>query len=370
MQPAEAAGRELARQLRQLREQHWPDRRVTQAEVAEALGGKKKLSESLISSWESTRAPVPPPEHRLHAFVTLFAQERPADGGALRVPDERALTEAQRAWRGAHFDELNQLRSAAQTGQPDKTVRIPLAGPVDSIGGGSWHFSDQRPVTVVCAKLPAKMLEGVTYADADDPDYVRSYTYADLDSIIEIFGHLRAVNPASEVTIRTADDLKEDHYTNHLVLLGGLDWNPVTRDLARRLDLPIRLPRRKDGAGYEVSYEVADGKARDFHPVLEETERGPTLREDVGHFFRGVNPYNKLRSITICNGMFGRGTYGVVRALTDAKFRDRNEQYLAQRFGGAESFSILARVLIVNGEAVTPDWTVPDNRLHEWPAAR
>jgi hypothetical protein len=67
--------------------------------------------------------------------------------------------------------------------------------------------------------------------------------------------------------------------------------------------------------------------------------------------------------------MYGRGTYGAVRALTDARFRDRNEDYVRQRFGHADAFSILMRVRInPNGAVVTPDWTQGDVRLHEWPA--
>jgi hypothetical protein len=65
--------------------------------------------------------------------------------------------------------------------------------------------------------------------------------------------------------------------------------------------------------------------------------------------------------------MFSRGTLGVVRALTDTRFRDRNEAYVRERFAGSDTFSVLSRVPIVNGRAVTPDWTLSDNRLHEWP---
>jgi hypothetical protein len=66
--------------------------------------------------------------------------------------------------------------------------------------------------------------------------------------------------------------------------------------------------------------------------------------------------------------MYGRGTYGAVRALTDAKFRDRNEDYVKQRFRDEPSFSLLMRVRInPNGAVVTPDWTQADDRLHEWP---
>jgi len=73
-----------------------------------------------------------------------------------------------------------------------------------------------------------------------------------------------------------------------------------------------------------------------------------------------------VRTVTICNGMYSSGSYGAVRALTDARFRDRNAAYLQDRFAGSESFCILSRVLVESGPALTPDWTVPENRLFEW----
>jgi hypothetical protein len=66
--------------------------------------------------------------------------------------------------------------------------------------------------------------------------------------------------------------------------------------------------------------------------------------------------------------MYGRGTYGAVRALTDAKFRDRNEEYVRKKFPDSPTFGILMRVRInPNGAVVTPDWTLAENRLHERP---
>jgi hypothetical protein len=64
--------------------------------------------------------------------------------------------------------------------------------------------------------------------------------------------------------------------------------------------------------------------------------------------------------------MYGRGTYGVVRALTDANFRDRNAEYLRTRFGSSDTYCILSRVPIVNGATLTPDWTIGDFRCFEW----
>ena len=102
-------------------------------------------------------------------------------------------------------------------------------------------------------------------------------------------------------------------------------------------------------------------------PGTDATEKG-ILREDVALFARAVNPLNRKRTVTICSGMYGRGSYGAVRALTDARFRDRNADYLRKRFGGSETYCVLTRVTIVNGATVTPGWTTGEYTLFEWSA--
>lgn len=338
--------------------------KVTQLQLAEAFGHDRPLSESLISSWESRRKPVPPPPSRLHAYATFFATRRSVEGKRARLLPDAELKDEERSSRDQLHEELLRLRFLEDAdGQ-----RIPLAGPTGSIGGGTWHFADQMPVTIVCARLPEQLRQQMPYTDPQDPDYVRSYTYADVDALLELFGHIRAVNPAITVRVSTADALEEDDYTAHLVLLGGVDWNPVTTDIIRRLKLPVRQQSRPDEEQYDGYFVVGGDEGRTLAPTLERRDSRVTLREDVAHFYRGPNPDNVHRTITMCHGMFGRGTYGAVRALTDARFRDRNEQYLKERFGGLRAFSLLHKVAIsVHGEALTPDWTIDENRLHEWP---
>jgi hypothetical protein len=90
------------------------------------------------------------------------------------------------------------------------------------------------------------------------------------------------------------------------------------------------------------------------------------LKEDVAQFVHSVSPLNRKRTVTVCNGMHQWGTLGVVRAHSDGKFRDRNEQYLRDRFSGSDTFSIITRVRVVNGRVITPDWSKSEDRLHEW----
>jgi hypothetical protein len=354
--------RRLARRLRELRERHWPDRLLSQSELALAFSRDgKKLGKSQISGWESPKGPAVPSESRLRDYATFFATHRSVEGAAPRLFGEADLTDDERAARDALFDELKALRSGSRAAATGRPGRQRLAGPNDEIGGGRWHFPDERSVTIVVAELPETMRN--KYANPDLPDYVHAYEYADLDALIELYGHVRAVNPTIQVHIRTGATLRPDDYTTHLVVLGGVDWNPAFRELAGRLQLPVRQLRRdtdNDNGGFEV-----DGER--FLPVVDRESDPATLTEDVALFFRGLNPFNDLRTVTVCSGNFGRGTYGAVRALTDARFRDRNERLLDERFGDCPSYGLLFPVSIpLRGEGITPDWSKSSNRLYEW----
>ncbi|MFI9006749.1 helix-turn-helix domain-containing protein [Actinosynnema sp. NPDC053489] len=352
----------LAHRLRALREELWPDVTITQGDLARALGAEKPASVPLLSSWESRTKPKTPPLHRLAAYATFFATRRSVASRPYRLLPVDELTPEELRRREELLRELAELRAAAERRD---------GGPVDATDHadrGFWYFDDRHVITIVVAQLPAGMRARMPYSDPTQPDYVELYTYADLDALIELHGHIRALNPRSQVNFRIASDLAPDDYTTHLVLLGGVDWNLVTRELLDRVELPITQVARHDEAeagGFVV--RAPDGGERLYAPRL---GRDGVLLEDVGHFYRGTNPFNHKRTVTICNGQYGRGTLGVVRALTDGRFRDRNAEYLDQRFPGLASYSILTRVAVVNGQVVTPDWNLPDARLYEWPEGR
>jgi hypothetical protein len=288
-------------------------------------------------------------------------------GRRARLLGDDELTAEERAARDELHEELLRLR------YPDRLTSItsaPAGAGLLAESSSSWHF--REPVTIVCARLPRWLRETMPYTDPADPDYVRAYSYADLDALIELHGHIRATNPGVQVNIRLADALEEDDYTAHLVLLGGTDWNPVTRDILRRSGMAVRQRwSGREDRSYDGVFEVGGPEGpTELKPIVDDSGGRPILLEDVGHYYRGVNPYNYKRSLTLCSGMFGRGTYGVVRALTDARFRDRNEEYISTRFDRTAAFAVVVRVVVTeHGEALTPDWTIAENRLYEWPEA-
>jgi hypothetical protein len=354
-----------------LREERWPGRKITQPQLAQALGGTKPLSVPLISSWESQTKPRIPPLARLQGYAALFATPRSFAAAEPRLLSSEEMSDEERQAMTELWQDLAHLRSEAlRAGAPGAgPVPVREAGEVEqSLRAGPWRFADGHTVTIVCAQWPPPMLRQIPYTDVNDPDYTELLTYSELDALFELHGHLRAANPANQVNLRKAGKLASDDYTSHLVSLGGVDWNTITSTTLKWLPLPVRQVADWDSSG-EQYFEVEDNGAVVQHrPQVEATGPHPkgNLREDVALFARSVSPFNRMRTATICNGMYGRGTYGVVRALTDARFRNRNADYLRSRFGSSETYCILTRVPIVDGVTLTPDWTTGDYTLFEW----
>jgi transcriptional regulator with XRE-family HTH domain len=351
----------LARRLRALREERWPGRRITQQELARALGG---VSVPLISSWESQTSPRTPPLPRLDAYARLFATPRSFDQNAPEPLSSADLTGEEVQAMNELRRELRQLRSGAlRAGVAEPEPARPIA---ESLGAGPWRFTAGETITIVCAQLPQDMRDLIPYTNVDDPDYIELLTYSELDSLFELHGHIRAANPTKHVYRRVASKLEPDDLHSHLAVLGGVDWNMITSTTLEKLQLPVRQVADwgTEGAQY---FEVKDeGLAAQHRPVLQTVDGQQVLQEDVALFARAVSPFNQERTVTICSGMYGRGTYGVVRALTDLNFRDRNAEYLQARFGENDTYCLLSRVQIIHGVTLTPDWTIGDTILFEW----
>ena len=197
---------------------------------------------------------------------------------------------------------------------------------------------------------------GVQYANPWHPNAIQGLcTTPTATPSLELVGHVRAENPGVDVRWIAPDELSPDDLTNHVIVLGGADsvYAPGRRVgalkyLLDRLDLPVatesagRRRRRSTTASSSCGWtKRAAGPAtarvaRSTPPVRRRQQGGrvldegqPRLEYDVALLGRFANPLNLSATITICSGIFSRGTYGAVRALTDATLRARNERYLA-----------------------------------------
>lgn len=351
---ATPAAVQLARFLRKLRD----DAGLTQGELAAIFTADgKPVGAGAISSWEGLRRPAPLPENRIEPYARLFTLR----GSPPRLIPIDELTAEQRAARDERLDELRQLLDLARGGSPAaEAARVAT--------NRSWFFGDDGPVVIIAPDAPPDA-RGPLWDDTN-PNYTALHRYADQDALIELHGHIRAENdPSLPVFFKQASMVAADDLSGHLVLLGGIAWNPVTRRLLRLLSrLPVRQVVTDELETGEI-FAVGHGSSeRRFLPVWSQPDEGASreLEEDVGLLARVPNPFNSSRTLTLCNGIHSRGVLGAVRTLTDARIRESNEAYLAEHFPRGE-YGLLVKVPVFHGEALSPDLQDPANILYAWP---
>jgi transcriptional regulator with XRE-family HTH domain len=350
----------LAERLRLLR-QTGLSRLLTQREVAVALGRDKPLSLALISSWETGKAL--PPDERLRDLARLYAPGSARDAPALL--DDGRLGTAGREARERLERELFELRDQAEAAPEHRAGARsqPAAGPADGI----WHFPDGNEVCIIASQLPDYVLTSVEYADYRHPNHINMLHFADADALVEVFGHLRASNPASKVTFKTWEDMVPDDWSKHVVVLGG-DWNMAAQWYRRRVDLPVEFVDPSTESDFDGFFRITVlDPPRDFAPLFTPSPADlPQLEYDVGLFARSPNPANPDTTLTLCQGLFSRGTFGLVRMFTDAQHREANEAMLEELdpdFGTDRLEWLLVRVPVALGSTVTPNLSRPYLRL-------
>lgn len=341
---------ELARRLRDLRQ----ERNLTQKELGAALGGTQPLSPPTIASWENKTVPKLPPRDRMLAYAQFFATPRSVEGAPRLVPLEDFTAEEQAAYKTLS-DELLKLHAAARGRSAELTVAT-----------RSWSFSDDGPLTFVCAQLPEE--EASPLADPANLNHTALLGFGDLDAMIELWGHVRMENPHMDVFYKSAPRVAADDLSGHVVIIGGIGWNDVTRRILDLAQLPVT--QRDEPAIPEGDIFVAytDSKEKQYLPTFSPAD-STKLTEDVGLLVRMPNPLNSNRTLTMCNGIYSRGVLGAVRTLTDKRLRDSNERYIARHFSDNEQFGILMRVQVIEGVAMTPDFNTDGTVLYQWPSA-
>ena len=370
LQPPAALG-QLLRRLREARG-------LTQRQLGDLLSQGRALSPALISSWESGKAV--PADRWLEAYARKLSGPGDAEGGADPVSGLLARLTA-----------LRDFGNVTEDG--------PVQATAGSLSSRFWRFPDNRPIRIVGTPMYADVVDAVPYANPFHPNYIESLRNADMDATIELLGHLRAENPHSDVRYLTRHTVDRDDLTAHLVLLGGGDTlvdpalpprepSPLAW-LVRRLDLPVytRVPEHGDpaydrefvvtvdeygspahggdpGEHYRPTFLKVDGYRIEVDGTGTPVSGGgyPQLEYDVGLLLRRPNPMNTAVTLTLCSGIFSRGTYGVVRSLTDAPLRRTNEDFIADRLG-LDDFWLLMRVPVLQtrrgAETITPDLNRP-----------
>jgi hypothetical protein len=302
------------------------------------------VSPTTISLWENPANDRVPPLHRLQAYAQLFCTPRSFDGG---TPHLIPLGDLDPGERQAYADLRSELLDLRGRSQPTPS-RTETPGDM-AMAGGVWHFPDGKPITIVCGRLPAD--HQPPQADIADLNYVRMARFADLDTLVDVYGIIKAVNPDSLVILTTAKEMTRVDALNHLVLIGNTELNLAGRWFARHIELPVTVDDRGVHRGEET-----------FRYTLEDGE----LIEDVGVFVRGPHPSAPHRTLIMCNGITTRGVRGAAQTFLNPTVRDRNARWAAERFPAGAIHCVVMRVPVLNGEPLPQDLADPASRLYEW----
>jgi transcriptional regulator with XRE-family HTH domain len=340
--------RRLAERLRALREQ----KRLTQKQLGEILGGSEPISIATISVWEKPGSDRLPPPHRLEAYARLFCTSRSFESGGLRLLSPSELTQQERERETELYDELVALRERAQS-----TNTLPTAkGPRSAL----WHFPDPIAVSIVCSDA----VDPPEYAQPSHLNYTRYARYADLDAMVTVYGQVKADNPARMVRILPTERLVQDFALNHLIYIGG-----AASDAASSFAPDIPLPAAQgiqgtDPVTYLLRCSVGE-ETREFRSVWDDEGN---LVQDVGLIARGPHSISPGGTVTLLSGITSRGVHGAALCFVDPHVRETNEQYLENAFGNAEFFCILMNIPVRNDIALPPNLWRENTRLYEWSA--
>ncbi|MDT0349536.1 helix-turn-helix transcriptional regulator [Pseudonocardia charpentierae] len=359
MASGSGAALRLAQRLRELREREWDEVTVRQAHVATALDA----SPATVSSYESPTAPKTPTTARLTAYAQFFATRRSVNGKGPTLCDISSFTPDERE----RFEQLKTELFALHTAIDKEPVVEPVAD--EPRRRQILQFPGTDPVVIVCPAAPLDSLGPL--ADEKSLNHTRLHRFADADALLEVFGHIRALNPDLKVFHRLPSEVKQSDLQSHIVLLGGIGWNSTTRRILFHLkaELPIEQIDDVNVPEGEV-FRVRKGIDRDEHTYLpifdgDEGNGDRELVEDVGLLARLPNSFNFGRTMTICNGIFSKGVLGAALAITDETVRPTNEEYLAERFPQGD-FAMLVRVPVVSGHPIAADLQNSHSRLFEW----
>ena len=243
----------------------------------------------------------------------MFCTSRSFDGDRPRLLGPGELTEQERERETELYDELIALRERAA-----QSTTVPVTA--DGQRSAIWHFPDPIAVSIVCSDAE----EPPPYSQPSHLNYSRYARYADLDALLEVFGQVKADNPARMIRILPTGRLVQDFALNHLILIGG-----AASDAASLFAQDIPLPTAEEIPGTDpVTHLFRCSIGEETREFMSARDDEGNLVQDVGLIARGPHPIVPGGTVTLLSGITSRGVHGAALCFIDSHVRDTNERYL------------------------------------------
>ena len=174
-----------------------------------------------------------------------------------------------------------------------------------------WRFGHSDTVYIVCPELT----EPDKRQNPEDNEFLYLGKYGDIDSLLVLYSSLSKLFPSIDIRYCTGREFKNlpgNPYSENLILLGGPDYNEVTKYYLDKTDL--------------IPYKFVETAEEDIgiqHPHTKEIflsnfDKNENLNSviDHGFFVKASNPANPSKKIIMVNGIHTYGVYGAAKCFS------------------------------------------------------
>jgi len=202
-----------------------------------------------------------------------------------------------------------------------------------------WGISARQRVDIVCSELPKE--DQPYYASPRDKNYLRYAKFADLDSLVYVRTRLAELFPHCYIRDFSASEYF-DSQVDHLIVLGGPDWNAKAGEFQEFL--PIKFFWDEDK---KETFVTVDGNP--LYPLWSPTN---ALICEYAMFARF-----KLRhglTVSLLSGCLTYGVLGASRCFLDPTVVGANVEFVESMIGTA-TFAVLMKIREFGGIVQSPD---------------
>ena len=201
-----------------------------------------------------------------------------------------------------------------------------------------WGLGGVGNTVIACSRIPADE------SDAEFEEYIKHRQYGDLDALISLRETLHRLYPEMSIQTTTAvsrSELPDILESSNLIILGGLDLNPVFIDFERW------SPFSYDYGDSEEDIYLRDGINNER--LRFEFEDSTQRASDYGFFVKRSLDGSNRRKLIIIGGCHTWGVLGAARMFeyrgeqrTDLGYK--NAKRVLQRFGSDPHFGVCKNI--------------------------
>lgn len=194
-------------------------------------------------------------------------------------------------------------------------------------------------IIVVCGELTGTFKP--KQANRKSHEHVNLSRYADQDALVETLKLLPKLFPDTEVEYYTSKELPHSKRRNNLIVIGGPDFNQLTKDLINNINLPFQYRIH----GSETCFYDKQNRAR----FEIEKKRGQIIK-DFGLFAHFSNPLNRNTSVIMIGGLQTFGVLGAIMAFAMNKNGKNNTKKILKQNQRGKNFVVLIPVKVLNAQ--------------------